>query len=56
MFGDNDELFRIFPDVDLDGDHDLVDALLFDNILSEEETEAESLSELDLDDELAEPT
>ena len=37
MFGDDDDIFDIFPDMDLDGDHDLVDALILDDILTEEE-------------------
>ncbi len=37
MFGDDDDIFGIFPDMDLDGDHDLVDALILDDILTEEE-------------------
>lgn len=37
MFGGDDDLFDFVPDMDLDGDHDLVDALIFEDILHEEE-------------------
>ena len=38
MFGgDDDGIFGIFPDMDFDGDHDLVDALILEDILEEEE-------------------
>ncbi len=36
MFGDDSDLFGFAPDMDLDGDHDLVDALIFEDILREE--------------------
>lgn len=37
MFGgDDDDIFGIFPDMDFDGDHDLIDALILDDILTEE--------------------
>ena len=32
MFGSNDDFFDIFPDMDLDGDHDMVDFLIWDEI------------------------
>jgi len=37
MFGEDDDIFDVIPDLDLDGDHDLVDALILDDILTEEE-------------------
>ena len=37
MFGGDDDLFGFAPDFDGDGDHDLVDFLIMDDILSEEE-------------------
>jgi len=37
MFGDDDDIFDVIPDLDLDGDHDIVDALILDDILTEEE-------------------
>ena len=30
-----DDLFDIFPDMDLDGDHDLIDFLILDDIENE---------------------
>ena len=37
MFGGDDDIFGFAPDLDGDGDHDLVDFLILDDILTEEE-------------------
>ena len=33
MFGGDDDFFDIFPDIDGDGDHDIVDFLIKKNII-----------------------
>jgi len=50
MFGDDDNLFDIYPDMDLDGDRDLVDALILDDIIREEEEENQKTYIPDLDE------
>ena len=55
MFGSNDDFFGIFPDMDLDGDHDMVDFLIWDEIENRIQQEIEERdvrpSSLDTDDE-----
>ena len=42
MFGGgDDDLFEFLPDIDGDGDHDLLDFLIMDDILQEEERETD---------------
>ena len=42
MFGGDDDFFAIFPDVDGDGDHDIVDCLILDEIDNEIQREIEA--------------
>ena len=42
MFGGDDDFFAIFPDVDGDGDHDIVDFLILDEIDNEIQREIEA--------------
>lgn len=53
MFGGDDDLFGFAPDFDGDGDHDLVDFLILDDILTEEENLSSDIDDRDplLDDE-----
>ena len=55
MFGSNDDFFDIFRDMDLDGDHDMVDFLILDEIENRIQQEIEERdvrpSSLDTDDE-----
>ena len=39
MFDRDDDLFDLVPDIDGDGDNDLIDYLIVDDILQEEEAE-----------------
>lgn len=49
MFGGgDDDLFDFVPDIDGDGDHDLLDFLIMDDILQEEEKETEGVSVINL--------
>lgn len=43
MFGgDDDGLFGIFPDIDLDGDHDIMDVLILEDIMELEKQESDN--------------
>lgn len=42
MFGGDDDFFDIFPDIDGDGDHDIVDFLILDEIDNEIQREIEA--------------
>lgn len=42
MFGDDDDFFDIFPDIDGDGDHDIVDFLILDEIDNKIQREIEA--------------
>ena len=42
MFGGDDDFFGIFPDIDGDGDHDIVDFLILDEIDNEIQREIEA--------------
>lgn len=51
MFGGgDDDLFDFVPDIDGDGDHDLLDFLIMDDILQEEERETEGDGDFDPDE------
>ena len=47
MFGGDDDLFGFAPDFDGDGDHDLVDFLILDDILTEEENLSSDIDDRD---------
>ena len=46
----DDELFGFVPDIDGDGDHDLLDFLILDSILEDEERELEAGRKSGIDD------
>ena len=46
----DDELFGFVPDIDGDGDHDLLDFLILDSILEDEERELEAGNGIDDDE------
>ena len=50
MFDDDNGFFNLFPDMDGDGDHDVMDFMIMDDIFSDEERETERYIELDDED------